>query len=741
MRKYNLRNKIVTLAPNLVVSDNSGEELKTDRINLPALIESNEIYSEANELISETEDEMTTFSEEQFRQILAAMGGSHRGGSFTRCTARYKGQRDPAAVDEFLAAISVYKDIEKISDADALRGMPLLLEDYAATWWIGVKDTVSTFEDAKTLIRATFSPTVPDWRTFATIYEGKQQKKEPTDSFICKKRLLFSQLKLPINEEVQINMIYGLLHVNIRERLIRDKLTTFGELITASREVEMCLTERAPATMNVHVIKEETTNSIRCCFCRIKGHTIDKCLKKKKRDEQLQQNNQQRENSNLNRNEHTSQPIALQQNVMKRPTFSCYGCGTPGVYRANCPTCSAHAKESPQYLSFNTLSSVIGHPLPTTTIGICGLSGEAVFDSGAKTSIASRNLKTILTRNGCVFQDVTADVVLADGSITTGTVMSTICEIRIGNRIRKIRFIYLPKSKNNRTLLGMDFLDQAGIVLNIPQRYWHFDDEPKTRFNFTNPLEMALHTLDISGHEDSPCTKMVNEVSSFVKFMEGDHIVSPIPPTPEMSTLRHNGDVYSPHSIQEVFAGSLPVGSKTPEQRSTLFASPLPVGKSSEDVALMKPSTSKQTIDYSPHSVQSIFKDALPSGQMTPRETSTLFAPPAKCRRTEQDEYLDSVFLPIFSIDIKVLKDSDGVGLNELQRTQLDKLLMSNDDIFTEPLDATPYAVHRIHTQDHDTLLGQFYSRGRVPTNTLVGALDESVQPMRMLRRRGRPRK
>ena len=118
--------------------------------------------SSSSEEFQETENIMANFSPEQFQQILAVIAGNQKGGSFTQCTARFKGQRDPAAVEEFLAAINVYKDLEKISDEDALRGMPLLLEGYAATWWIGVKDTITTFNGATNLNKKTFCPPVPD---------------------------------------------------------------------------------------------------------------------------------------------------------------------------------------------------------------------------------------------------------------------------------------------------------------------------------------------------------------------------------------------------------------------------------------------------------------------------------------------------------------------------------------------------------------------------------------------------
>ena len=50
------------------------------------------------------------------------------------------------------------------------------------------------------------------------------------------------------------------------------------------------------------------------------------------------------------------------------------------------------------------------------------------------------------------------------------------------------------------------------------------------------------------------------------------------------------------------------------------------------------------------------------------------------------------------------IRESDGIGLTEPQRVELEKLLISNDDIFKEPTDVTPFAIHRIRTKEHDPI-------------------------------------
>ena len=77
--------------------------------------------------------------------------------------------------------------------------------------------------------------------------------------------------------------------------------------------------------------------------------------------------------------------------------------------------------------------TIIGHALPTAHVEFFGVKGEVIFDSGAKTSVASPELKEIFTENKCVFQEVRAEVTLANGSVATGKMLSSICDIVIGN--------------------------------------------------------------------------------------------------------------------------------------------------------------------------------------------------------------------------------------------------------------------------------------------------------------------
>ncbi|KFM72949.1 hypothetical protein X975_25427, partial [Stegodyphus mimosarum] len=58
-------------------------------------------------------------------------------------------------------------------------------------------------------------------------------------------------------------------------------------------------------------------------------------------------------------------------------------------------------------------------------------------------------------------------MVLADGKERNVQALTTMVNLNVEGKIVRMKFIALPKAKGNRTLLGTDFLQAAGIVLNI----------------------------------------------------------------------------------------------------------------------------------------------------------------------------------------------------------------------------------------------------------------------------------
>ncbi|XP_023161744.1 activity-regulated cytoskeleton associated protein 2 [Drosophila hydei] len=191
---------------------------------------------------------MTQLSDEQFRILIETIKSlapqqdekeQQSKGSFSNCAVRFSGQRDHDAVDEFITAVETYKEVEGISDKDALKGISLLFNSVAVMWWKGVRRDAKTWQDALQLLRDHFSPTKPSYQIYMEIFESKQESREVIDQFICKQRALLA--KLPEgrhNEETELDFIYGLMQQKYREHIPRHEIKSFKELLERGRMVE-----------------------------------------------------------------------------------------------------------------------------------------------------------------------------------------------------------------------------------------------------------------------------------------------------------------------------------------------------------------------------------------------------------------------------------------------------------------------------------------------------------------------
>ncbi|GFV07318.1 transposon Tf2-9 polyprotein [Trichonephila clavipes] len=73
--------------------------------------------------------------------------------------------------------------------------------------------------------------------------------------------------------------------------------------------------------------------------------------------------------------------------------------------------------------------------------------------------------------------------------LTTGEAPTTQVMVEIEGRSVLTKFIILPKAKENRTLLGTDFLRSAGLVLDVKNTCWYFWDNPTHKYPFGEELD------------------------------------------------------------------------------------------------------------------------------------------------------------------------------------------------------------------------------------------------------------
>jgi hypothetical protein len=267
---------------------------------------------------------------EQLEQLIQRLTPKAAKRHFTHCTARFGGSRSHEAVEDFIASVDFYKDSEEIADANVLLGLSILLQGDAFTWWIGVKSTITTWENAKKAIRDEFAPRPPAHRIYQMISETKQDANTPTGLFIAQKRALLAQVRPPDSESRQLDFLYGLLRQEIKDKIPQTSIATFYQLLAKARDVEGTFQERK----KLKVKPNDENGRNRCEYCHNFGHTVKDCRKKAKRAAQQ-----------------TAEPNNVGQ-AGNNTNFSCYGCGHPGVIQRNGPKCNKTRYPLPRTYNF-----------------------------------------------------------------------------------------------------------------------------------------------------------------------------------------------------------------------------------------------------------------------------------------------------------------------------------------------------------------------------------------------------
>ncbi|GFY17301.1 retrovirus-related Pol polyprotein from transposon 297 [Trichonephila clavipes] len=167
--------------------------------------------------------------------------------------------------------------------------------------------------------------------------------------------------------------------------------------------------------------------------------------------------------------------------------LSYYGCGKPGYVKSKCPDCNPSKGDPAHFgiLRINSLSP--SNRNAVFRISINEVSGTAFADSRASHSIAGETLYTILLQQGAAFEKTVISLSFADGIVTQKEVLRTFQTVILEGRKFKTPFTILPDAQNYSTLLGVDFLENAGIVLNFRKNCWNFCDDSQKSYNFVTP--------------------------------------------------------------------------------------------------------------------------------------------------------------------------------------------------------------------------------------------------------------
>lgn len=134
-------------------------------------------------------------------------------------------------------------DCANVSNDNSLKGLPMLLTDVAATWWIVVKDSTDTWQEAITALRS-FGKKLEPHQIYKELFSMNQDDSTPTDLFLSQARALLSGIPDNLTEKVKLDMVYGLLNRRIRKRDSRETFNIFDKLLSLSRSAEQTMDEK-----------------------------------------------------------------------------------------------------------------------------------------------------------------------------------------------------------------------------------------------------------------------------------------------------------------------------------------------------------------------------------------------------------------------------------------------------------------------------------------------------------------
>ncbi|GFV27713.1 retrovirus-related Pol polyprotein from transposon 297 [Trichonephila clavipes] len=182
-----------------------------------------------------------------------------------------------------------------------------------------------------------------------------------------------------------------------------------------------------------------------------------------------------------------------------RNPIKCYGCGTHGVVKSKCPKCS-RANEMETAVNCMTLFNLNSNLNPTSVI-ILKIFGEKIAvcaDTGASHTIAGEKMFKFLQEHDVTFTNKRISFMMADGIRQTIMALSTVVVLYIEGKVIPTEFLVLPDAKGNKNLLGLDFLNAAGIVLDVQGGKLHFSGKPRKQYKF---FKKTLEDITLSAFE------------------------------------------------------------------------------------------------------------------------------------------------------------------------------------------------------------------------------------------------
>ncbi|GFW46999.1 retrovirus-related Pol polyprotein from transposon 17.6 [Trichonephila clavipes] len=150
-------------------------------------------------------------------------------------------------------------------------------------------------------------------------------------------------------------------------------------------------------------------------------------------------------------------------------------------------------------------------------------------DTGASCTNAGKMMFNFIQEHDITFTNKRISFMMVDGIRQTIMALSTVVDLYNEGKVIPTEFLALPEAKRNKTLLGLDFLNTAGIVLDVQGGKWHFSGKPSE----------TARKFDILLDRNEACFQPGGEPTPFIEHRidTGDH--PPIATSPyRMNSVR-----------------------------------------------------------------------------------------------------------------------------------------------------------------------------------------------------------
>jgi hypothetical protein len=151
-----------------------------------------------------------------------------------------------------------------------------------------VKSNASTWQEAMDMVRNASAPKTPNYRLFREVLDTPQSATITIDQYVTMQRDRLARMSRKLDEEWQLDVVYELLRKTIRDRVPRDDVANFTELLEKARVVEQSEQESRETLQEAAAPEKRSgktqgnRSSIKCEYCRNFGHEEHECRKKQR---------------------------------------------------------------------------------------------------------------------------------------------------------------------------------------------------------------------------------------------------------------------------------------------------------------------------------------------------------------------------------------------------------------------------------------------------------------------------